>query len=88
MQAFFSDVWFGLRPENIKLFIEDQAFSPSNDLAPPSAPPPSPVSKLSLFLNLLVCRRLSLQTGEGGWGRSQIIRRRQGLVLYKSLSTL
>jgi hypothetical protein len=37
--------------------------------------PPFPVTKLSLFLSLPVCRRLSLLTGVGrrGWGRSQII---------------
>ncbi len=38
-------------------FIEDQPFSPSYDLSPPPAPFPSPVSKLSLFLSLPVCRR-------------------------------
>ena len=47
--------------------------------------PPSPVSKLSLFLSLFVCRRSSLMTGEGG---SQIIRRRECLVLYKSFNAL
>ncbi len=73
--------------ENIELFIDDQAFSPSYDLAPPS---PTPVSKLSLFLSLPVCRRSSLLTGEGGrgWERSQIIRRRESLVIYKSFNTL
>jgi hypothetical protein len=30
--------------------------------------PPSPVSKLSLFLSLPVCRRPSLLTGEEGGG--------------------
>jgi hypothetical protein len=28
----------------------------------------SPLSKLSLFLSLPVCRQSSLLTGEGGWG--------------------
>ncbi len=61
-------------PESIEWFIEDQAFSPSYDLAPPAPPLPSSVSKLSLFLRLPVCRR----TGGGrGWGRSQIIRRQE-----------
>ncbi len=51
---------------------------------------PSPLSKLSLFLSIPVCRRLSLLTGKGvrGWGRSQIIRRRECLFLCKSFSTL
>ncbi len=50
-----------------------------------SSPPPSPVSKLSLFLSLPVCRRSSLLMGDGGgggrmgWGRSQIIWRRESL---------
>ncbi len=52
--------------ESIEWFIEDQAFSPSYDLAPPPPPPSSPVSKLSFFLSLL--------RGEWGWGRSHIIR--------------
>ncbi len=50
---------------------------------------PSLVSKLSLFLSLLVCRRSSLLTGDvAGGRRSQIIRRCEGLVLYKSFNTL
>ncbi len=60
------------------------------DLAPPTPPPPSPVSKLSLFLSLSVCRPSTLLTGErgSGWGRSQIIRgRRESLVLCKSFNT-
>jgi hypothetical protein len=36
-------------------------------LAPP--PPPLPVSKLTFFLSLPVCRRSSLLTGEGGGSR-------------------
>jgi hypothetical protein len=45
--------------------------------------PPSPVSKLTLFLRLPVCRPSSLLTGEGGrgWERSQIIRPRESLAL-------
>jgi hypothetical protein len=48
--------------------------------------PPTPVSKLSLFVSLSVCRRWSILTEEGGgwgWGRSQIIKLRESLVLYK-----
>jgi hypothetical protein len=56
----------------------------------PTPSPPSPVSKLSLFLRIPVCRRSSLLTGEGrrGWGRSQIIRRRESHVLYELFNTL
>jgi hypothetical protein len=72
-------------PESSEWFIEDQAFSPSYDLAP--FLPPSPDNKLSLFLSIPACRRSSVfSTGEGM--RSQIIRRRESLVLCKSFSTL
>jgi hypothetical protein len=77
--------------ESIELFIKDQASSSSYDLAPhPTSTPPSPVSKLSLFISLPVCRWSSLLTGKGvgrWWGRSQIIRPRESLVLYKSFCT-
>ncbi len=36
----------GVLPESIEWFREDQAFSPSYNLAPPQPRPPSPVSKL------------------------------------------
>ncbi len=42
-------------PEGIEWFIEDQAFLLSYNSAP-RPPSPSPVSKLSLFLSLPVCR--------------------------------
>ncbi len=76
--------------ESIKWFIEDQVFSLSYDLAPPPTPPPSPISKLTLFLSLPVCRQTSLLVMRGvrrGWGRSQIIQPWDSLVLYKSFST-
>ncbi len=78
------------KAESIQLFIEDQAVSPSHDLAPPPYPPPTPVSKLSLFLSLPECRRPSFQTGEMGGGgvRRHILRRRDILVLNKSFNTL
>jgi hypothetical protein len=50
---------------------------------------PLPISKLSLFLGLPVCRPSSLLTGEGrerGWARNQIIRPRESLALYKSFN--
>ncbi len=56
-----------------------------------SFPPPPPVSTLSLFLSLIVCRQSSMPDGRGGrrgWARSQIIRRQEILVLYKSFNTL
>ncbi len=52
-------------PESIEGFIENQAFLLSFDLAPPPPASPLPVSKLSLFISLPVCRRSSLLTGEG-----------------------
>jgi len=62
--------------ESIKLIVEEQAFLPSYDFAPPILPPPFFMSKLSLFLSLPVCRRSRLLVGEGErGGRSQILRR-------------
>ncbi len=73
-------------PESVEWFIEDQAFLPSFDLTPL---PPYPVCNLSLFLTLLgvVARAYWRERGRG-WERSQIIRRRESLVLYTSLNTL
>jgi hypothetical protein len=76
--------------ESMEWFLEDQAFSRSYDLAPPPSPPPTPsLVSMFLFLSFRVCRRPSLLTGEGwrGWRRSQIIRRRENLVFYKSFKT-
>jgi hypothetical protein len=76
--------------ESIEWFVEDHAFSPSHDLAP-CPPPPAfpPVSKLSLFLSIsVVAGRLVMTTEKGmGWGRSQIIRRRDSQVRYKWFNT-
>ncbi len=65
----------------IEQFIEDQAFSPSCNLASPPRPPsPSPVSKYSTSsVFLWVAGRASWRER---WG-SQIIRRRESLVLHK-----
>jgi hypothetical protein len=50
--------------------------------------PPSPVSRLSLFLSLPVCRRSSLLTGEGkGVSEEQIILR-ESLALQLSFNSL
>jgi hypothetical protein len=68
---------------------EYEAFSPSYGLAPP---PSFSVSKLSLFLSLILSRQSSLLTGEWGVGmrgRGQTIRRRrESLVLHNSFNTL
>ncbi len=70
-------------------FLEDQAFSPSYGLVAP--PPPSPVSKqykLDRRQTGRLRKRDNLLTGEGeGWGRSQIMWRRESLVFYKSFTT-
>ncbi len=66
-----------MKSESIDLFIEDQVFSPSYNSAPP--PPPS-VSNLY--------RRHTGRLGDRGWGRRQIIRRQESLVLYKSFNAL
>jgi len=54
--------------ESIQWFIEDQAFVKFYDSAPhPPHPNPAPVSNLSLFLSLPVCRRWAYwqERGEG-----------------------
>jgi hypothetical protein len=53
--------------------------------------PPAPLPPFSKFFSLPVCRRSSLPTRKGGescWGKSQIIRRWQGLVIHKSFNSL
>ncbi len=67
--------------ESIEWFIEYQALSSSYGFSPNPSPP---VGKLFPFLSLPVCRRLlpgEWGEGVGCWGRSQIIRRRESLVL-------
>ncbi len=61
--------------------IDDRAFSPCRMVWLLTPPPPS-VSKLSLLLSTL-CRRSRFG---GGWGRSQILRRGESLVLFKSFN--
>jgi hypothetical protein len=63
--------------------IGDQAFSPSYDLAPP---PKKKSSCLSFSAFLCVAGRAyrRKRVWRGGRERSQIIRRRESLVLYKS----
>ncbi len=78
--------FFGLQvvlAEINEWFIEDQAFLPSYDLAPL---PLFPVRKIyrrhAGRLRKRNCWR------ERGWGRSQIIREQENLVIYKSFKTL
>ncbi len=86
--------FFSLTPrtfwtESMEWFIEDQAFSSSYGLAPP--PPPSPiVRKLDRRHTGRLRKRDNVLMGEGGrgWERSQFLRQRESLVLYKSLNTL
>jgi hypothetical protein len=72
--------------------IEGQAFLRSYDsvLGSPTPFPNSPVSKLSLFLSLPVCRRSSLLTGEGEGGGhgAESFDSQESLALYKSFNTL
>ncbi len=68
-------------PESIEWFIKDQAFSPSYNLAPPS-------SRQKVVSYFRYSCELTYGTGGMGWGRSQIIRGRENLVLYKSFNTL
>ncbi len=70
-------------------FIEGQAFSLSYDLVPPP-PPPSKLDRRHIWKTE---KERQLADGRGargrkGWGRCQIIRRRESLVLFKSFNTL
>ncbi len=71
------------------LFTEDQAFYPSYDLAPLPPPPTSssPVSKLDRRHTGRLRKRDNLLTRSGGQGRSQIIRRQERLILFKTCHT-
>ncbi len=55
-------------PQSIQWFIEDQAFSPSYDLAPPPLSPPSPVGKLGRRHTGRLKKRYNFLTREGGGG--------------------
>jgi hypothetical protein len=79
-------------PGSFELFIEDQAFSPSENLAPPPPPlPPSPVSKLDRGHTGNLRNRDNLLTEEGRGGAGvgdKIIRQRESLPLYKLFNNL
>ncbi len=69
--------------ESIEWSKEGQAFSLSYDLAPPPLPPP--------FARPVIHRKTKKErqlAHERGRGRSQIIREREHLVLYKSFNSL
>ncbi len=74
--------------ESIELYIEEQAFLRSFDLA--DSPLPS-ASCLSFSVFRCVAGRAywrETEERERGWERSQIIRRRESLILYKPFNTL
>jgi hypothetical protein len=71
--------------ESIECFLEDQAFSPSFDLAPP--PPLSSFSRQLARPATHEERQLATGREWGSLGDGQIIRR-ESLVLYKSFNTL
>jgi hypothetical protein len=68
----------------IGLYIEDQAFSPSYNLAPCPLPPQA---RLGTYRKTEKDRQLA-EWRTGGGGGSQIIIRQESLVLYKTLNTL
>jgi hypothetical protein len=76
------------------MFMEDQAFSPSSDMAPSLPQPPSSSdSKMSLFLSSSCVSpvELTIERGQGGGGgcrRGANIRRGKGFVHSKSFNTL
>ncbi len=66
-------------PESIEWFTEDQAFSPSYDLAPPPPLPPLPSASCLSFSAFLcaTAHRSSLLTKEGrGWGPNRMTTRK------------
>ncbi len=79
-------------PESFEWFIESQAFSRSYDSAPRPPPPHFPVSNWVSSTGDTQEdweRETNCWRERGrGWGRSQIIRRRESLILYKSFNTL
>ncbi len=81
-----------VKPESIQWFIEDQAFSRSYDFDLAPSQPSSPLSHQQVVsLSHSSCASpVELTDGRGGrgWWRSQIIRPRESLVLYKSFNTL
>jgi hypothetical protein len=86
-------VWYWFPPTPHQRILKDLLYSRGRGflavvwLGP--SPTLSPISKLSLFLSLPLCRRSSLLTGVWGEGRrSQIIQQRESLLLYKSFTTL
>jgi hypothetical protein len=75
-------------PDSVEWFVEDQAFLPSHDLAPP---PPLPhfVMHQVVSLSQSSCLSPVELTDRGvGWGRSQIIWQRESQVLFKSFRAL
>ncbi len=85
--AFF--LCFGRDPESIEWFLKDQAFSSSYDLAPPPSSPPSPIRKIDRRHSEDWESEPTCSRGKGeGCGRSQIVRGRESMVLYKSFSNL
>jgi hypothetical protein len=82
-----------LATESIELFIEDQAFSLSmirflpHPLAPLSRQQAVPAT-WATHKKTEKEKQLADGSGGRGWGRSQIIPRRESLVLYKNHSIL
>ncbi len=86
-------MWIGQNKE-IEWFTEDQAFSPSNDMAPPPTQPmhsPLPsISSTRTETHWETDKKTTCWRERGGreWGRSQIIRQRESQVLYINHSIL
>ncbi len=79
------EYWMIYRGPGFDAFVYDLA--PVHPLPPPPLPSASCLSS-SAFL-WVACRAYWRERGEGmGWARSQIIRPRKRLVLYKSFSSL
>ncbi len=72
-----------LYAERLELFIEDQAFSRSYDLASPQ-----PHTPLDRHHTGRLRKRYNLMTGDEGRGWARSIQQRESLIVYKSFNTL
>ncbi len=81
----------GRGTESIEWWLEDQAFLRSYDPAP-RPPPSTPLPRAScLSFSVFLCvagQTYWREWGVMGWSRSQIVRPRGSLVLFKSFNTL
>ncbi len=81
-----------LQSESTEWFVENQAFLRPYDSAPRLPPPPPPPLEQVVSLSQSSCASpdelTDCKEGGRGWARSQIMRPRESLALYKLFNTL